>query len=201
VTEEFRLRLYQFDAQAFLASARDIKGFEFAALDALPHGLSRNAQTAHGLVHGEVIGRRLVTEASAQFVRESNTPWRADGELFSSDGAVIESAMDGRWRHTETGGGFPDRHQLSLGRFGRWPKAWDFPMTAQIADSVGVKTMTICAGSALPVENAGDDSVRIMSRQTPHERDRILVCPHDGWPQPRQIERRFGESAVTPAQG
>jgi hypothetical protein len=30
------------------------------------------------LVHGEVIGRRLVTEASAQFVRESNTPWRAD---------------------------------------------------------------------------------------------------------------------------
>jgi hypothetical protein len=23
-----------------------------------------------------------------------------------------------------------------------------------------------------------------------HERDRILVCPHDGWPQPRQIERR-----------
>jgi hypothetical protein len=30
------------------------------------------------LVHGEVIGRRLVTEASAQFIRESNTPWRAD---------------------------------------------------------------------------------------------------------------------------
>src|ERR1700730_7203298 len=53
-------------------------------------------QAAHGLVHGEVIGRRLVTEARAQFVRESNTPWRADGELFSSDGAVIESAMDGR---------------------------------------------------------------------------------------------------------
>ena len=74
-------------------------------------------------------------------------------------------------------------------------------MTAQIADSVGVKTMTICAGSALPIENAGDDSVRIISRQTPHERDRILVCPHDGWTQPRQIERRFGESATTPAQG
>ena len=36
-------------------------------------------------------------------------------------------------------------------------------MTAQIADSVGVKTMTICTGSALPVENAGYDSVRIMS--------------------------------------
>ena len=32
-------------------------------------------------------------EARAQFVRESNTPWRADGELFFSDGAVIESAM------------------------------------------------------------------------------------------------------------
>jgi hypothetical protein len=135
--------LYQFDAQAFLASARDIEGFEFAALNALPHGLSRNAQTAHGLVHGEVIERRLVTEASAQFVRESNTPWRADSEFFSSDGGVIESAMDCRWRHTENGGSFPDRHQLALDRFGRWPEAWDFPMTAQIADSVGVKTMTI----------------------------------------------------------
>lgn len=122
-------------------------------------------------------------------------------ELFSSDGAVIESAMNGLWRHTENGSGLPDRHQFSLGRFGRWPEAWDFQMTAQIADSVGVKTMTICTGSALPVENAGYDSVGIMSRQTSHERDRILVCPHDGWPQPRQIERRSGESAATPAQG
>jgi hypothetical protein len=137
VTEEF-VRLYQFDAQPFLASARDIEGFEFAVLDTLPHSLSRNAQTAHGLVHGDVIGRRLATEASAQFVRDSDAQRRADG-----DGAVIESAMDSRWRHTENGGGFPDRHQLALGRFGRWPEAWDFPMTAPIANSVGVKTMTI----------------------------------------------------------
>ena len=115
------------------------------------------------LVHGEVIGRRLVTEASARFVREFEYAMARRRELFSSDGAVIESAMDGLWRHTENGSGLPDRHQFSLGRFGRWPEAWDFPMTAQIADSVGVKTMTICTGSALPVENAGDDSVRIMS--------------------------------------
>jgi hypothetical protein len=100
------------------------------------------------------------------------TVWVKRGEL--------EALYVTRGRHTQNGGGFPDRHQLALGRFGRWPETWDFPMTAQITDSVGVKTMTICAGSALPIENAGDDSVRIISRQTPHERDRILVCPHDG---------------------
>jgi hypothetical protein len=34
--------LYQFDAQAFLAFARDIEGFEFAALDGVD-GLSSTA--------------------------------------------------------------------------------------------------------------------------------------------------------------
>ena len=103
------MRLYQFDAQAFLSSTCNIEGFEFTALDTLPHGLSRNTQAAHGLIHREVIRGSVFGEAGAEFVCESNAPRCADSDLFSNDGAVVDGTVDGRWRHAEYGGGLPDR--------------------------------------------------------------------------------------------
>jgi hypothetical protein len=62
------LLFYDFDAQAFLASARDVEGLEFAAFDALPHGLTGHSEAAHGLIHRQISWRSVFGEASAQFV-------------------------------------------------------------------------------------------------------------------------------------
>jgi hypothetical protein len=181
--EESGLQVHHFDSQSFLSSTRDMESFEFSALDTLPHGLSRNAQAAHGLVHRDIIRWSIVDETGAEFVCESNAPWRAGRELFSNDGAVIEGEVDGRWRNAERSGGLPHRHQLAFGWFGRWPEAWDFPVTAQVADIVGVEAMAVSAGAALPVQDARDDWVWIVGGKPPHERNRILVGLHDGWSQ------------------
>jgi hypothetical protein len=43
-------------------------------------------------------------------------------------------------------------------------------MTPQIADAVGVKAVAARGFAALTVENSGNDGVRIMRGQPPHER-------------------------------
>ena len=65
-------------------------GFDVAALDALPYGLPRNAQLAHGLIHGEIPFGRLFRDARTQIISDANAPRSARGELFSSDDAVVE---------------------------------------------------------------------------------------------------------------
>ena len=48
-------------------------------------------------------------------------------------------------------------------------------MPPQIADMVGGETMTVSSLAILPVQYAGDDSVRVMSGQTADEGNRVLV--------------------------
>jgi hypothetical protein len=63
--EEVWLRVDQLEAQAFVAPAPDMDSFDLAALDTLPYGLARDAQLAHGLVHGEVALRSFFGDAGA----------------------------------------------------------------------------------------------------------------------------------------
>lgn len=51
--EEVGLLVYDLDSESFLLAAHDMGGFEFAALDALPHGLARDAERLHRLAHGQ----------------------------------------------------------------------------------------------------------------------------------------------------
>ena len=89
------MRADYLEAQSFFASAPDMKGFDFPALDALPYRLSRNSQQTHGLIHGEEVFRRFFSDAVAQVFCETNTPGRSESELFAGDDALVEPAMNG----------------------------------------------------------------------------------------------------------
>ena len=65
------------EAQPFFASAPDMKSFDLAALDTLPHRLSRNSQQTHRLIHCEEVIWCFFGDAVAQVVCETNTPGRA----------------------------------------------------------------------------------------------------------------------------
>lgn len=150
-------------------------GLELATLDTLQHGLARNAEQAHCLVHGEVARRLLIDKASAQILGQANAPRSCRGQLLTGDKAVIEPAVDGRGSDSEYRCRLFDRQQLAL-RAGRGRlEAWDLPMPPQIADMVGGETMTVSGLAILTVQYASDDSVRVMSGQTADEGNRVLV--------------------------
>ena len=108
MTEEFGLRFYYVDTQAFFAAAGDVKGFEFATLDALPHGLPGYSEAAHGLIDRQISRRGVFGEASTEVVGQSNAPRRTGRQLFSGDEAVVESAVYRRRRYTERRRRLPD---------------------------------------------------------------------------------------------
>ncbi len=93
--EEVGLRADDLEAQAFFASASDMKRFDLAALDTLPHCLSRNSQQTHGLIHGEEVIWCFFSDTGAQVVGETNTPRGPWCQLFSGDDALVEPAMNG----------------------------------------------------------------------------------------------------------
>ena len=72
-----------------------MKSFDLAALDTLPHRLSRNSQQTHRLIHGEEVLRRFFGDAVTQVFCETNTPGRSEGELLAGDDAFVEPAMNG----------------------------------------------------------------------------------------------------------
>ena len=93
--EEVGLRADHLEAQAFFASTPDMKSFDLAALDTLPHCLSRNSQQTHGLIHGEEVIWCFFSDTGAQVVCETNTPRGPGCQLFSGDDALVEPAMNG----------------------------------------------------------------------------------------------------------
>ncbi len=93
--EEVGLRADDLEAQPFFASAPDMKSFDLAALDTLPHRLSRNSQQTHRLIHGEEVIWCFFSDAVAQVVCETNTPRSTRRQLFSGDDALVEPAMNG----------------------------------------------------------------------------------------------------------
>jgi hypothetical protein len=56
-------------------------GLELATLDTLQHGLARNAEQAHCLVHGEVARRLLIDKASAQILGNGDPAFPSSATL------------------------------------------------------------------------------------------------------------------------
>jgi len=52
--------VYYSDSQAFTLTPSNMKSFELAALYTLPQGLTRNAQSPHGIHDGHVVWRGMV---------------------------------------------------------------------------------------------------------------------------------------------
>ena len=71
-----------------------------------------------------------------------------------------------------------DIKQLTFGWRGRWRVASDVPIATQAADNVGGEAMTVGRGALLTIENAGDDLVGIVDRETAHQRHRVFVGTH-----------------------
>src|SRR5215467_10745038 len=106
-------------------------GFDLAALDTLPHGLPGNAQSAHGLVHGEISLGSFFCDARTQIIGDTNSPRRAWSELFSGDDAVVEPAMNGRSGDAERRCYLFDGQHLTFGRCGWRLVASDVPVATQ----------------------------------------------------------------------
>ena len=66
---------------------------ELAALYTLQHGLTRDAETLHGLEHRHVPGRRLFHEPGAERVRDADAPRGAGSDLLTVDESAIEPSM------------------------------------------------------------------------------------------------------------
>lgn len=72
--EQSRLVGFDLDAQAFSASAVDVDGLQFAALDLVQHGLSGNAEGFGGLVESEPTLGRLGLDSVAQGLVDADAP-------------------------------------------------------------------------------------------------------------------------------
>src|SRR6516162_7940551 len=82
--------------------------------------------------------------------------------------------MDSRGRNAKCHGCLSNVHQLALWR-GRWSyEIGNIPAAAQTADEIGGETMTVRSPALLAIEDAGDDSVGVMSCQTTYQRHGIL---------------------------
>ena len=51
-------------------------------------------------------------------------------------------------------------------------------VATQTADMVCGEAMTVSGGALLPIENAGNDGVGIVDRETAHQRHRVFVGTH-----------------------
>lgn len=76
-----------------MAAAGDVDGFEFAAFDTVQHSLARDAEEAHGFVHGHEVLAGIIAEAGTHVIRQSDAPRRAGRHLFAGNDAIIEQAM------------------------------------------------------------------------------------------------------------
>src|SRR5439155_15523811 len=123
----------RFDPQAFLLSAHDMDGIEFAALDTLQYGLAGDPEKAHCLVHREVTLRRFIDKAGAQILRQANAPGSSWGQLLTADEAIIEPTMDGRGGGSKDRRCLSDRQQLALRVDRRRLEARDVPLPPQTA--------------------------------------------------------------------
>jgi len=156
--------------------------FELTALDTLQHGLTRDAEKAHCLVHGEGALRLLIDKASAQILGQANAPRRCWGQLLTADEAIIEPTMDSRGGGSKNRGRLSDGQQLAVRDERGRLEARDVPLPPQTAHMVGGKAVTVSGLTILTVENTGDDGVWVMRGQTANERDCVLVGAYRGRP-------------------
>src|SRR5258708_35804258 len=102
--------------------------------------------------------------------------------------------------NAERDGGSLYCQQFAVRRVGSRLKAWNIPVTTQVADAARLEAMTVCRGAALAIEDAGDHAVGVMKGETADERDRVLVGADGGRPRARERQVDLVERAAFPAQ-
>ena len=130
VAEKTRLLVHDFDSQAFTSSLPNYHGFEFAALYTLQHRLPRNAEFHRRFEHRQILRRRLLDDARAQFVGDPNLPGRARSYLLAGDASVGQPAMNRGRVHSEDLSCLANGYQFSVWRCCRRLEPWDTPIAS-----------------------------------------------------------------------
>src|SRR2546423_1276924 len=86
--KESSLAVSGLDTEPFAASAGEVDGGEFAALDLVQHGLAGDAEAGGGLAEGQPAVGGLGPDPVAEFLVDADLPGRPGGELLAGDEAV-----------------------------------------------------------------------------------------------------------------
>src|SRR5437773_1713944 len=86
--KESSLAVSGLDAEPFAASAGEVDGVEFAALDLVQHGLAGDAEAGGGLAEGQPAVGCLGPDHIAELLVDEDLPGCSGGELLAGDEAV-----------------------------------------------------------------------------------------------------------------
>src|SRR5712664_946838 len=86
--KESSLAVSGLDAESFAASAGEVDGVEFAALDLVQHGLAGDAEAGGGLAEGQPAVGGLGPDHIAELLVDADLPGCSGGELLAGDEAV-----------------------------------------------------------------------------------------------------------------
>ena len=86
---------FDLDTEPFAASAVDVDGLQFAALDLVQHGLSGNSKRRGRLVETEPAVGYLGSDPLTQGLVDADTPRCARGDLLGGDESVADPAVQG----------------------------------------------------------------------------------------------------------
>src|SRR6266704_2232639 len=86
--KESSLAVSGLDAESFAASAGEVDGVEFAALDLVQHGLAGDAEAGGGLAEGQPAVGGLGPDHMAELLVDADLPGCSGGELLAGDEAV-----------------------------------------------------------------------------------------------------------------
>src|SRR5258708_12688612 len=105
---------FDLDTEPFAASAVDVDGLQFAALDLVQHGLSGESECRCGLVEAEPAVGNLGSDPITQGLVDADAPGCAGGDLFGGDESVAYPAVQGGAGNAEDlfGGADGDHHDI-----------------------------------------------------------------------------------------
>jgi DDE_Tnp_1-associated/Transposase DDE domain len=106
--KESSLAVFGLDAESFAASAGEVDGVEFAALDLVQHGLAGDAEAGRGLAEGQPAVGGLGADPVAELLVDADLPGCSGGELLAGDEAVAQPPVDGGAGDAELASGFGD---------------------------------------------------------------------------------------------
>src|ERR1700677_4689625 len=127
---------------------------KLSALYTLQDRLARDAKQMCGFEHRHVTFGYVLHELRTQIISEPDAPWCAERDLFTSDKAIIEPAMQGRGCNPQRFRGLLDGHAVSVRCVFDGLEARNLPVRAQAGHAIGGEREICRGGTPLSIEDA-----------------------------------------------
>src|SRR5713101_3859304 len=157
----------------------DVNRFKLATLYTLQHSLPGDPEGQGGFQHRQPSGWSLLDKLRAKVIGETDAPGGTGSDLLAGDEAVAQPTMKRRGRDCELGGSFGHCHEFPFGRIRRGLETSDAPVAAKVPDVGGREAPPRCRETSLPVQDPGDDRIRVVAGQAAHQFDRRLLRAND----------------------